>query len=102
MIFIKLLPPILALLSGILHLGLANKWRDRRTKKHRVVLGLTVIIMILAMLATLWIIIEDDKKERLAQEKLNMLQENGYRPQYLPRDVTPISKNLISCYRRAV
>ena len=75
MIFIKLLPPILAFISGLLHLGLASKWKDRRTKKHRFVLKLMASIIIFAMLPTVWIIREDDKRKQLDQNKIKALQK---------------------------
>jgi len=75
MIYLKLLSPFLALISGILHLGLASKWRDRRTKKHQRILNFTIIIMVLAFIPTAVTIYDEDIKSKKYQNELKITRK---------------------------
>lgn len=64
MILLKLLAPTFVLMIALLQVGFASRWRDRRTRRHELVLKLLVSIMILGTFVTSWIVIADHRESK--------------------------------------
>ena len=60
MLLLKLLAPLLVLITTLLRIGLDYKWRDRRTKRHHSRLTVVLVsVMVLAAVTTLFVIYHD-------------------------------------------
>jgi len=75
MIPLKLIAPILILITSLAHLGLQIKWHDRRTNKHRLVLRILMALMIIVTFVTCWIVWQDRSDSSKLQLRVDELVE---------------------------
>lgn len=74
---IKLLLPIITLIIALITLGLQHKWRDRRTKNHRIVKGALVsLLIIIAILSLVLVYIDDNQLSTMLDNQTQLLTES--------------------------
>lgn len=77
MIVLKIIAISIATGVALLQLGLDSKWYDRRTKKHKRIRSLLIVLMILSALTALFLVIYDDWQSQKQIQNLIALKKSA-------------------------
>jgi tetratricopeptide (TPR) repeat protein len=73
MLLLKIIAPGLVLIIAFVRLGLQEKWHDRRTKKHNLVLRVLIYLMVAATLITSLIVWQDATESSVLKSQISDL-----------------------------
>lgn len=71
MVILKELVPLFMLVIALLEIGLESKWRDKRTKIHKIWRKILIGVLICSTIATMIIIDVDHRKAKSIEEKID-------------------------------
>lgn len=77
MIIIKIIAIIITTASGLLQIGLEYRWRDKRTKFHKSIRSLLIVLMVIGSITAVTLLIYDDKDSKEQIKSLTFLKNSA-------------------------
>ena len=74
MFVLKVIAPLFVLAVALTQIALEHRWHDRRTKKHRRIRGLLVLLLIISTCATIAVVASDHRSSQKLEEQVSGLR----------------------------
>ena len=76
LLFFRELAPVFMLIIALMEIGLEYKWSDRRTKKHKILRAILIVLLICSAIVTMVMIGIGYKKEEMIESSISNIPKN--------------------------